>query len=52
MPLDPGYVGRSFPPTPPYVVGREKIREFAQAIGAEDAVHVTRPRRSRSVTRT
>jgi acyl dehydratase len=40
MPLDPGYVGRSFPPTVPYTVGREKIREFAQAIGAEDAVHL------------
>jgi acyl dehydratase len=40
MSLDPGYVGRSFPPTVPYAVGREKIREFAQAIGANDAVHV------------
>jgi len=40
MPLDPGYVGRSFPPTVPYAVGREKIREFALAIGAEDPVHV------------
>src|SRR5258707_1390505 len=40
MPLDPAYVGRSFPPTVPYAVGREKIREFAQAIGAEDAVHL------------
>ena len=40
MPLDPAYVGRSFPPTVPYAVGREKISEFAQAIGAEDAVHL------------
>lgn len=39
MPLDPGYVGRSFPPTTPYRVGREKIREFADAIGAPDAVY-------------
>jgi len=37
MPLDPSFVGRSWPPTEPYLVGREKIREFARAIGAEDA---------------
>jgi acyl dehydratase len=37
MPLDPSFVGRSWPPTPPYLVGREKIREFAAAIGATDA---------------
>jgi acyl dehydratase len=34
MPLDPSFVGRSWPPTEPYLVGREKIREFARAIGA------------------
>ncbi len=39
MPLDPTYAGRSFPPTAAYAVGREKIREFADAIGASDAVH-------------
>jgi hypothetical protein len=33
MPLDPSFVGRSYPPTPSYQVGREKIREFAAAIG-------------------
>src|SRR5664279_1139752 len=33
MPLDPAFVGRSYPPTPPYRVGREKIREFSAAIG-------------------
>jgi acyl dehydratase len=33
MPLDPSFVGRSYPPTRPYQVGREKIREFAAAIG-------------------
>jgi acyl dehydratase len=33
MPLDPAYIGRSYPPTPPYDVGREKIREFADARG-------------------
>jgi acyl dehydratase len=37
MPLDQSYVGRSWPPTEPYLVGREKIREFARAIGATDA---------------
>jgi acyl dehydratase len=37
MPLDQSFAGRSYPPTPPYLVGREKIREFAEAIGATDA---------------
>src|SRR5690242_11470948 len=33
MALDQSFVGRSYPPTDPYEVGREKIREFAEAIG-------------------
>lgn len=33
MPLDPSFVGREYPPTAAYEVGREKIREFADAIG-------------------
>ncbi|MGK5534134.1 FAS1-like dehydratase domain-containing protein [Streptomyces sp. URMC 129] len=33
MPLDQSFAGRSYPPTEPYEVGREKIREFADAIG-------------------
>ncbi|MDI5971843.1 MaoC family dehydratase N-terminal domain-containing protein [Streptomyces sp. SL13] len=33
MPLDQSFVGRTYPPTAPYEVGREKIREFAVAIG-------------------
>ena len=37
MPLDQSFVGRSWPATAPYLVGREKIREFATAIGATDA---------------
>ena len=37
MPLDHSFAGRSWPPTKPYLVGREKIREFARAIGALDA---------------
>jgi len=31
--LDQSFVGRKYPPTRPYEVGREKIREFADAIG-------------------
>jgi acyl dehydratase len=33
MALDQSFVGRSYPATRPYEVGREKIREFAEAIG-------------------
>jgi acyl dehydratase len=33
VPLDQSFVGRTYPPTPPYEVGREKIREFADAVG-------------------
>ncbi len=33
MPLNSAYVGKTYPPTEPYLVGREKIREFATAIG-------------------
>jgi acyl dehydratase len=39
MPLDQSFVGRTYPPTEPYSVGREKIREFARAIGATDAAY-------------
>ena len=39
MPLDPSYVGRVYPPTPPYEVGREKIREFADAVGDLNPVY-------------
>jgi acyl dehydratase len=39
MALDPSFVGRSYPPTPPYEVGREKIREFAEAIGDTNPVY-------------
>ncbi|OJF15566.1 MaoC family dehydratase N-terminal domain-containing protein [Couchioplanes caeruleus] len=39
MPLDPSFVGRSWPATEPYLVGREKIREFATAIGATDSLY-------------
>ena len=33
MALDPSYIGRTYPATEPYLVSREKIREFATAIG-------------------
>jgi acyl dehydratase len=33
VPLNRDFIGREFPPSPPYGVGREKIREFATAIG-------------------
>lgn len=33
MPLDPSFIGKSYPPTAPYAVSREKIAEFADAIG-------------------
>jgi acyl dehydratase len=32
VPLDQSFIGRQYPPSPPYEVGREKIREFADAI--------------------
>ena len=38
MPLDASFVGRTWPPRT-YTVGREKIREFAAAVGATDPVH-------------
>ena len=39
MALDPALVGRSYPPSAVYEVGRQKIAEFADAIGAVDPVH-------------
>ncbi len=39
MPLDPSFVGRTYPPTRPYEAGREKIREFAVAVGADHPAH-------------
>ncbi len=34
MPVDQSLVGRAFPPTRPYVVSEEKLREFAAATGS------------------
>src|SRR3954464_11014387 len=39
MALDPRRVGRSYPPSAVYEVGRAKIAEFATAIGADDPAH-------------
>ena len=39
MALDQSFVGRSYPPSQPYEVGREKIREFADAIGDDHPVY-------------
>jgi acyl dehydratase len=39
MAIDSSFVGRTYPPSAPYLVGREKIREFADAIGADDAAY-------------
>ncbi|REJ05840.1 MaoC family dehydratase [Microbacterium bovistercoris] len=40
MPVNPELVGREFPPTSPYLVGREKVREFARAVFADAPVHI------------
>ncbi|MEJ1154964.1 MULTISPECIES: FAS1-like dehydratase domain-containing protein [Microbacterium] len=40
MPVNPEIVGRVFPPTAPYLVGREKVREFSRAVFANDPQHV------------
>lgn len=36
MSPDVSYVGKALPPSAPYQVGREKLREFAAAIGETD----------------
>ena len=39
MPVDQQYIGRVYPPTAPYEVGREKIREFAESINDPNPVY-------------
>jgi acyl dehydratase len=39
MPIDESMVGRSYPAPEPYQVGREKIREFAEAIGDDNPAY-------------
>ncbi|MEU4898423.1 MaoC family dehydratase N-terminal domain-containing protein [Streptomyces sp. NPDC044780] len=48
MALDQSFVGRSYPPTAPYEVGREKIREFAESLGDTNPVH-TDPEAARAL---
>jgi acyl dehydratase len=37
--VNPDLVGREFSPTAPYLVGREKVREFARAVFADAPQH-------------
>jgi acyl dehydratase len=37
--VNPAIQGREFPPVPPYLVGREKVREFARAVLATSPLH-------------
>jgi acyl dehydratase len=37
--VNPDLQGRIFPPAAPYLVGREKIREFARAVFATSAIN-------------
>lgn len=39
MGINPAYAGRTYPPTAPFVVGREHVREFARAVGATHPAH-------------
>ena len=40
MPVNPALQGRVFPPTEPYLVAREKIREFARAVFSNSPLSV------------
>jgi len=42
MAINPDFVGRTFPPDKPYEIGREKLREFADAIGDPNPVYRSR----------
>ena len=48
MALDAGLVGRGYPPSAVYEVGRAKIAEFAAAVGAADPAH-TDPEAARAL---
>jgi acyl dehydratase len=39
MPVSESFIGRVYPPTPAYEVGREKIREFAESINDPNPVY-------------
>ena len=38
--MNPELQGRIFPPTEPYLVGREKVREFARAVFATNPINL------------
>jgi acyl dehydratase len=38
--VNPELQGRVFPPTEPYLVGREKVREFARAVFATNPINL------------
>ncbi len=38
--VNPEIQGRVYPPTAPYLVGREKVREFARAVLSESPLHL------------
>lgn len=38
MALNPAFAGRTYPPSTTYVVGREKVREFASAVGEHNSL--------------
>ena len=40
MPVNPELAGRSYPATAPYLVGREKVREFARAVLASSPLNL------------
>jgi len=40
VPVNPAIEGRTYPPTAPYLVGREKVREFARAVFATHPTHL------------
>lgn len=46
--MNPDLVERAFAPTAPYLVGREKVREFARAVFATDPQH-TDPEAARAL---
>ena len=39
MPIDRSFEGRTYPPSEPYEVGLEKIREFADAVGDDNPAY-------------
>ncbi len=39
MAVNEEFLGRTYPPTPAFSVGREHIRDFAEAVGASDPIH-------------